>query len=177
GFLAYRAPPLRGGRPPRAAAGCAVVCRAALRPPPDSVRAGADAYLLNHLVRDVDDDAALALLAGCRGAMAPDARLILLETVIPTVLTPADSAGYGLTDLNNLIYAGGRERTAEEYRGLLEAAGFRFVDAIAVPSAEGLPDYNVIEAEPASGHPARTRQKGGVSDAVYDSGSPAHAQR
>ncbi|MEI5100571.1 methyltransferase [Streptomyces sp. PmtG] len=118
------------------------------------VRTDAHAYLLNHLIRDVGDDAAVTLLTRCRDAMPATARLLLFETVMPPLLTPADSASFGLTDLNNLVYTGGRERTAREYQALLEAAGFTFVAATAVPAAEGLPDYHVIEARPASGHSA-----------------------
>ncbi|RFS84174.1 methyltransferase [Actinomadura spongiicola] len=131
------------------AAGVGGRCEVVERDPAGPVPPGADAYLINHLVRDVDDDSATALLAACRAAMAPEARLLLLETVMPPVLTSADSASYGLTDLNNLVYTGGRERTAEEYRRLVEAAGLTHLATIAVPAADGLPDYNVIETEPA----------------------------
>lgn len=111
----------------------------------ESVRSGADAYLLNHVVRDCGDDQAIAILRNCRAAMTPSARLLLLETVMPPVLTHHDSSTYGLTDLNNLIYTGGRERTADEYRNLLEAAGLRLTTMTNVPATNGLPDYNVIE--------------------------------
>ncbi|MFF9900984.1 methyltransferase [Streptomyces longispororuber] len=120
------------------------------------IRTDADAYLLNHLVRDVGDDAAVALLARCRAAMPPTARLLLFETVMPPLLTSADSASFGLTDLNNLVYTGGRERTAEEYQALLEAAGCTLVTATAVPAADGLPDYHVIEAVPTPAEGAST---------------------
>lgn len=51
-----------------------------------------------------------------------------------------------LVDLHMLVVTGGRERTAEEFRGLLEQAGFT-----AVAVSESLPpfDYHVIEAAPA----------------------------
>ncbi|MEY9996271.1 hypothetical protein ABIE67_008303 [Streptomyces sp. V4I8] len=112
------------------------------------VPSGADAYVLNNVVRDRDDEQATALLLDHRTAMAPTARLILVETLMPPVLTPEESAAYGLTDLNNLVFTGGRERTRDEYGTLLAAAGFALTATAAVPVAPGLPDYHVLEAVP-----------------------------
>jgi hypothetical protein len=114
----------------------------------EQVRPGADAYLLNHVIRDCDDDKAITILRNCLAAMSAGSKLLLVETVMPLVLTPQDSATYGLTDLNNLVYTGGRERTAEEYRELLDTAGFTLTEVFTVPAANGLPDYAVIEAAP-----------------------------
>jgi hypothetical protein len=47
-------------------------------------------------------------------------------------------------DLNMMVMTGGRERTAAEYRSLLETAGFRL--ARIVPTAT---EMSVIEAVPA----------------------------
>ncbi|QKW35623.1 methyltransferase [Actinomadura sp. NAK00032] len=149
GLLADLPVALDGARAALESAGVADRCEVVAADRAESVPPGADAYLLNHLVRDLADGAAVALLGRCRAAMGPGARLLVLETVLPAVLGPADSVTYGLTDLNNLVYTGGRERTAAEYRGLLEAAGFAHVSTAVVPAAEGLPDYNAIEAEPA----------------------------
>ncbi|MCP2339290.1 acetylserotonin O-methyltransferase [Actinomadura rupiterrae] len=132
------------------AAGTEDRCELAARAPDEPPGRGADAYLLNHLLHDRDDDAATALLRGCRTALAADAVLLVVETVMPPVLTPGDSATYGMTDLNTMVHSGGRERTAEEYRALLAAAGFALTAVTDVPTVGGLPSYSVIEAAPAA---------------------------
>ncbi|WP_327318959.1 methyltransferase [Streptomyces sp. NBC_01235] len=130
------------------AAGVAERCETVAGVLGESVPLGADAYLLNNIVRDLDDEDASALLRRCRAAMAPAARLLLVETLMPAVLTPAESSAYGLTDLNNLVFAGGRERTRDEYAQLLAASGFTLTATVAVPVGEGMPDYHVLEGTP-----------------------------
>ncbi|MGW2817883.1 methyltransferase [Streptomyces sp. NPDC001415] len=114
----------------------------------ESAPAGADAYLLAHVLRDWDDERAAVILRNCRTAMAPGGRVVLVETVVPAVLTPEDSATYGMTDLNNLVYAGGRERTADEFAALLAGAGFTLTAQTAMKLEPGMPDYHLIEATP-----------------------------
>ena len=104
----------------------------------DAVPAGGDAYVLGHIVHDWPDGQAGAILAACHRAMVPGARVWLVEMVIQ----PGD--GYErakLLDLLMLVLFGAQERTAAEYRGLLEAAGF---DRFAVHPT-GTP-YSVVEA-------------------------------
>jgi hypothetical protein len=67
-----------------------------------------------------DDTDALRLLSTCRAAMAPDARLLVIERVVPEGNAPAEAK---LFDINMLVVAGGRERTELEYRRLFAAAG------------------------------------------------------
>lgn len=104
----------------------------------DTVPTGGDAYVLGHIVHDWPDGQAGAILAACHRAMAPGARVWLVELVIQ----PGD--GYErakLLDLLMLVLFGAKERTAAEYRGLLEAAGF---ERFAVHPT-GTP-YSVVEA-------------------------------
>jgi hypothetical protein len=73
------------------------------------------------------------------------ARLWVIEQVLPTedAPDPSERAGLTLRDLNMLVlFGGGQERTDEEYRQLLGAAGF---DEVAVIPAEGTP-WSVVEA-------------------------------
>ena len=70
--------------------------------------------------------------------MAPGARLWLLEQVVP----PGDAFdAVKLLDLLMLVNFGGQERTAEEYRSLLEGAGFHDMTVLSTPTT-----WNVIEA-------------------------------
>ncbi|GAA1918388.1 methyltransferase [Streptantibioticus ferralitis] len=82
----------------------------------------ADAYVLARIVRNWDDERALALLSGIRRACHAGARLLLFEKVIPDepVFHPAK-----IDDLLMLVLVRGRDRTESEHRELLGAAGFR----------------------------------------------------
>ncbi|TDD65229.1 methyltransferase [Actinomadura darangshiensis] len=111
-----------------------------------SVPGGADAYVLKSVIHDWHDEKAAAILRNCRAAMRPDARVLLLEQVMPELVTP-ESAGIVRNDLNMLVSTGGQERTEAEFRALLEGAGFTVVSLTGPlpPSA-----YHVIEAKPAA---------------------------
>ena len=86
-----------------------------------SVPAGGDAYVLGYIIHDWPDDEATAILRACHRAMAPSARVWIVEQVIQ----PGDAYDRAkLRDLLMLVLFGAQERTAEEYRALLEAAGF-----------------------------------------------------
>ena len=86
------------------------------------VPAGADAYLLKLVLHDWPDAAAVRILRAVRAAIAPDGLLYVVELVVP----PAGARGTAhVLDLSMLVSFGGRERTADEYRDLLGAAGFR----------------------------------------------------
>ena len=110
-----------------------------------SVPPGGDAYILAQIVHDWPDAEALAILSACHRAMAPGARLWVIEQVLPPEdgPDPSERAGLTLLDLNMLVlFGGGQERTAEEYRQLLGVAGF---DEVSVLPAEGTP-WSVVEA-------------------------------
>ncbi|MBD8505020.1 hydroxyneurosporene methyltransferase [Hoyosella sp. G463] len=107
----------------------------------EAVPGGADAYVLKSIIHDWDDDAATRILRTVRDAMGNDATLLLVETVLPEGNTP--HFGKWL-DLEMLVQATGRERTEQQFRDLLGAAGFelsRVVPTVAPTS--------IIEAAPA----------------------------
>ena len=87
-----------------------------------SIPAGADAYVLRWIIHDWDHERALTILRNCREAMKKTARLLLVETVIPSGDEPHPGK---LVDFAMLTAPGGQERTAEEYARLLDEAGFR----------------------------------------------------
>jgi hypothetical protein len=83
--------------------------------------AGADAYLLKHILHDWHDDACRTILQHIRASMAPGGRVLILEQVIPPGNAPFPGK---LLDLNMLVMTeGGRERTPGDYALLLESAG------------------------------------------------------
>jgi hypothetical protein len=106
----------------------------------ESLPAGGDAYLLSRVIHDWDDDGALRILRNCRRAMGTQARLLLVETVIPTDSQPHPAK---MVDISMLVLTGGMERTEEQYAELLDRAGFRLTCVVPTPSA-----VSVIEAVP-----------------------------
>jgi hypothetical protein len=108
----------------------------------DAVPDGADAYLLKTVIHDWDDEQSLTILRNVRTAIAPDGKVLLMELVLPEGAPPHPGM---LLDLEMLVHAGGRERTASEYADLLGRAGFRQTRVI--PTAGPL---SLIEAVPAS---------------------------
>jgi SAM-dependent methyltransferase len=101
-----------------------------------AVPAGADAYLLSRVIHDWPDDDAIRILRSCRAAMAPGARLLLVEAVLPE--RAADAPEAIRMDLHMLILFGGRERTEREYARLLGAAGLALRRVIPTDSPSGV---------------------------------------
>lgn len=99
---------------------------------------GHDAYVLAHVLHDWDDARCLSILRGCHKAMHRDARLLIIETVLPDGDAPHPGK---LLDLVMLTVTGGRERTAPEFADLLAAAGLRLVRV--VPTEAG---QSIVEA-------------------------------
>jgi hypothetical protein len=88
----------------------------------ESVPPGADAYLLRHIIHDWDDDESGLILRRVHQAMNADARLLVVESVIPVGNEPSFGK---LLDLTMMVSPGGLERTEEEYRALFDGSGFR----------------------------------------------------
>lgn len=109
-----------------------------------SVPAGADAYILSHIIHNWDDARSDVILRNCRAAMAAAGRLLLLEQVMPERVEASEAAQRGvMADLHMMVITGGRERTELEYSALLSSAGFRLHRVIGTPAAE-----SIIEAVP-----------------------------
>jgi precorrin-6B methylase 2 len=97
----------------------------------EAVPGGGDIYLMKSVLHNWDDEAASRILRRCAAALHGRARLIVAERVIP----PGNGASEAkLFDINMLVTAGGQERTEDEYRSLLHAAGLRLVRTTATPS-------------------------------------------
>jgi SAM-dependent methyltransferase len=107
----------------------------------EGVPAGADAYLLSHIIHDWSEDRALTILRNCRAAMGPDGRLLIAEMVVPSgdEMHPAK-----MLDVLMLVVNGpGMERTEAQYAELLDRAGFRLERVIPTASPE-----SILEAVP-----------------------------
>ncbi len=103
----------------------------------DAVPAGGDAYLLSRVLHDWNDERAQAILGSCRTAMAPGARLLVAEAILPERVVDGPAA-VRMDLFMLLLFRGARERTAAEFAALLEASGFALrgvlqTDGAAVP--------------------------------------------
>lgn len=108
---------------------------------------GADTYVLKSVIHDWDDDHAATILAACRRAAARDARLLVVERVMPRRLgSGPDDQSVACSDLHMLVQLGGRERTEAELRRLLSEAGFEVTGLTPLRST-----LAVFEAVPRSG--------------------------
>lgn len=103
----------------------------------ETVPAGGDAYILKHIIHDWSDDECVTILNHCHAAMADNGKVLVAEMVLPEPNAPGVSK---FLDLVMLQFMTGRERTAEEYRALLDRAGFEMTRIVPTPSP-----YSVIE--------------------------------
>ena len=83
-----------------------------------------DAYLLMEIIHDWGDAESVAILQAVRRAAPPDARLLVIEAIIPDDPGPDWSK---LLDIHMLTLLGGKQRTQPEYAALFTQSGFRFV--------------------------------------------------
>jgi hypothetical protein len=80
-----------------------------------------DVYLLATILHDWDDDSATKILRTIRAAAPQDARLIILDAVVPPGNEPF---GPKWLDLLMLTLFAGRERDEDQWRALLAAGNF-----------------------------------------------------
>jgi hypothetical protein len=108
----------------------------------DPVPAGGDVYILANVINNFNDDGARKMLANCRAAMNPAARLLIVDALY-AIGKPV--LWWALAGLGVLAQRGGRGRTESQMRTLLESARFR---ACSVKAAgKGAP--GLVEAAPA----------------------------
>jgi hypothetical protein len=80
-----------------------------------------DAYILSQILHGWPDDGAAGILGRCVEAGGDEARILLVEGVIPDHPS-ADEASF---DLFMLTLSGGRQRTLDEFRRLAESVGLQ----------------------------------------------------
>ena len=98
-----------------------------------------DTYLLKGVIHNWNDAAAGEILRNCRKAMPAHARIMIIEAV----LDPLGSTAGNFKDLHMLVIHNGQERTRDEFRALLESAGFSWSGVVRTSSGisliEGVP--------------------------------------
>jgi|KBSSwiStaDraftv2_1062776.scaffolds.fasta_scaffold02801_14 hypothetical protein len=110
------------------------------------VPAGGDIYLLSHVIHDWGEEDSIKILRSCRRVMPADARLLILERVMPERVEPSLEVQVKVVQDITMMIAHGtaRERTAREFEALLDAAGLRLVRILPTPAPVSL-----VEAAPA----------------------------
>jgi len=99
------------------------------------VPAGADAYIIKHVIHDWNDDRATAILRSIHRAMPSHGKLLIAEGVYPQRIDQSDlSRGAAANDVNMLVSTGGRQRSETEFRSLQDAAGFKLTRIIPTPA-------------------------------------------
>lgn len=78
-------------------------------------------YLVMEAIHDWGDEESVAILKAIRRAAPEQAKLLLIETIIPSDPGPHWSK---TLDISMLTLLGGRQRTCQEYETLFEHAGF-----------------------------------------------------
>jgi len=80
----------------------------------------ADAYILMEVIHDWDDDASRKILGAVRRAARANAKLLLIEALLPDDASPNWPTTLDIV----MLTIGGRQRTLREYSDLLRDSGF-----------------------------------------------------
>jgi hypothetical protein len=107
----------------------------------DKLPAGADAYVLKHILHDFQEPECLALLKNVREAVAPDGKVLVIEYV-PGGNNERDFGN--VIDLWLMLLLGAKERTLPEYTELFARAGLNIVRTVPTSCP-----VSIIEAVPA----------------------------
>jgi hypothetical protein len=108
----------------------------------DTVPTDGDVYVLANVINNFNNDGARKMLANCRDAMSPAARLLIVDALYPIgkPVLWGSLAGLGV-----LAQRGGRGRTESQMRTLLESTRFSVCSVKA--AGKGAPA--LVEAAPA----------------------------
>lgn len=107
----------------------------------EEIPVAADVYMLKHIIHDWYDDTNEKILRNIRNAMPDDARVLLIDAVVPAGNEPHFSK---ILDLEMLMLPGGMERTAAEFESLLEKSGFKMTKI--VPTASPVSIVEAVKA-------------------------------
>ncbi len=83
-----------------------------------------DAYIMKMILHDWNDEECIKILSNIQKASPADARVLVVEHVVPGPETPHFSK---LFDIHMMCALTGRERTEKEYAALMEKAGLQYI--------------------------------------------------
>jgi hypothetical protein len=105
-----------------------------------SVPEGGDIYTMAQILHDWSDESCLKILANCRAAMKPGARLLVIERVLESSSGRSLPMNF-LSDMHMMaLFPGAKERTPEEFGQLLRKSGLREPQIIPTRSA-----FSIVE--------------------------------
>jgi hypothetical protein len=84
-------------------------------------------YFMKMILHDWNDDECVQILTNCLDKAPKGAHMCIVEHIVPGPDTPHFAK---LFDIHMMCWGTGRERTEEEYVGLLTKAGWKFVKAL-----------------------------------------------
>jgi len=90
----------------------------------ESVPTGAQAHIMSFIIHDWDDESSIKILKNCYKALPEGGKVFIAENIIGS---PNEPSLGKLLDLEMLVMCTGQERTEEEFKSLLEKAGFKFM--------------------------------------------------
>jgi ubiquinone/menaquinone biosynthesis C-methylase UbiE len=148
GMLVDREPSIEAAAPRIKAEGLTERCRLIAADLVESVPSGADVYTMKHVLHGCSDEIAVKILQNCRAVIPPDGALLVIEFVLPDVISHADPKLEArlMSDLNMMAVTGGKERSAAQWSPLLSAAGFQMQQIIPVAAEDHSP-HNVAIVE------------------------------
>jgi hypothetical protein len=100
-----------------------------------------DAYLVMEVIHAWGDEEAVAILQAIRRVAPANAKVLLIEQMVPDDPGPHWSK---MLDIHMLTLLGGRQRTRQEYAALFHSAGFAYQREIDTGT-----DISILEAVPA----------------------------
>ncbi len=121
----------------------------------ESVPAGADTYVIKHVLHGCRDDAAIRILQNCRQVIPDDGRLLVIEFVLPDVISQAPILYWKsalMSDLNMLAVTGWQgDAVKSNGADLLQSAGFSLQQVIPLSRSVSSEACPIIEAVPFQG--------------------------
>ena len=106
----------------------------------ESIPAGADLYMMKHILHDWNDEQCKTILDNLRKVIAPGARLLVMDSVLPDPPAVGEAI---MMDLNMLVMTGGRERREADFAEMLARSGFELQRIVRMPGLA-----QVVEAVP-----------------------------
>ncbi|KAI3892376.1 hypothetical protein MKW92_015295 [Papaver armeniacum] len=84
----------------------------------------ADAIFMKNVLHDWSDEECILILKGCKKAVSPGGKIIIVEMVLDVDSVHPYSKLRLTSDIDMMVNNGGKERTEEEWKKLIEASGF-----------------------------------------------------
>lgn len=88
---------------------------------------GAKFYYLRNILHDWPDDKCVVILKNLISALEPDSRILIDDMVLPNGKVHWQATQLDLTMMSAL---GSKERTDEQWRNLIDAAGLQILDIV-----------------------------------------------